>query len=148
MTVVQIREESDIVRARTTAKESARELGFGLVDQTRISTAVSELARNIFLYAGEGEVHIEELNNHHGIRVSFIDHGPGIEDVDLAMKDGWSSVRAMGKGLPGAKRLSDRMEIHTETGEGTTVTIEKWLSPSSKLRIASSPKPRGGPSLT
>jgi serine/threonine-protein kinase RsbT len=121
MTVVQIREEQDIVRARTTAKKTAQGLGFGLVDQTRISTAVSELAR-------KGEVHIEELNNRHGIRVTFIDHGPGIEDVDLAMKDGWSSVKAMGKGLPGAKRLSDRMEIHTEPGEGTTVTIEKWLS--------------------
>jgi serine/threonine-protein kinase RsbT len=128
MRLVQIREESDIVRARAAAKDSACALGFGIVDQTRISTAVSELARNIFLYAGEGEVHIEELNNHHGIRVTFIDHGPGIEDVDLAMKDGWSSVKAMGKGLPGAKRLSDRMEIHTEPGEGTTITLEKWLS--------------------
>lgn len=128
MTVVQIREEQDIVHARAAAKEVARKLGFGLVDQTRISTAVSELARNIYLYAGEGEVHIEELNNHHGIRVSFIDHGPGIEDIDLAMKDGWSSVKAMGKGLPGAKRLTDHMEINTQPGHGTTVTIEKWLA--------------------
>lgn len=128
MIVIQIKEETDIVRARAAAKDKARELGFGLVDQTRISTAVSELARNVFAYAGEGEVHIEELTNpHHGIRITFIDEGPGIPNVELAMKDGWSSINSMGKGLPGAKRLTDYMEIKTEPGKGTTVIIEKWL---------------------
>jgi len=128
MRLVQIREEQDIVRARTTAKEAACELGFGLVDQTRISTAVSELARNIFLYAGEGDARIEELENPHaGLRITFTDKGPGIEDVELAMKDGWSSSKSMGKGLPGAKRLCDRMEIYSKPAQGTTVIIEKWL---------------------
>jgi len=129
MIVVQIKEEADIVRARTTAKEMARELGFGLVDQTRISTAVSELARNIYVYAGEGEVHIEELSSpRQAIRITFIDQGPGISDIELAMKDGWSSQGSMGKGLPGAKRLSDFIEVKTEPGKGTTVIIEKWLN--------------------
>ncbi|TET23303.1 MAG: anti-sigma regulatory factor [Candidatus Stahlbacteria bacterium] len=129
MIVVPIKEESDIVHARAAAKDVARKLGFGLVDQTRISTAVSELARNIYLYAGEGEVHIEEHpDSHRGIRVTFIDNGPGIDDVELALKDGWSSTKAMGKGLPGAKRLTDHMEINTQPGHGTTVTIEKWLA--------------------
>jgi serine/threonine-protein kinase RsbT len=129
MTVIPIKEESDIVRARTEAKETAKKLGFGLVDQTRISTAVSELARNVYVYAGSGEVKIEELANPiHGIRITFTDNGPGIEDIDLAMQDGWSSIRSMGKGLPGAKRLMDLMEINSQPGKGTTVIVEKWLS--------------------
>lgn len=129
MIVIPIKEEVDIVRVRTVVRSMAREIGFGLVDQTRISTAVSELARNAFLYAGEGEAHIEELTNpHKGIRITFIDHGPGIEDIELAMKDGWSSSGNMGKGLPGSKRLSDYMEISSKPAQGTTVIIEKWLS--------------------
>ena len=129
MKIIPIKEESDVVRARVAAKEKARELGFGFVDQTRISTAVSELARNIFVYAGKGEVHIEELKNPHiGIRISFIDQGPGIADVDMAMKDGWSSTNSMGKGLPGAKRLMSHMQIKSSPGDGTTVIIEKWLT--------------------
>lgn len=130
MTVISIKEEADIVRARTTAKIKAEEMGFGLVDQTRISTAVSELARNIYAYAGEGEVRIEvDCNPHQGLRISFIDQGPGIEDIELAMTDGFSTQGSMGKGLPGAKRLSDRMEVHSQPGKGTTVIIEKWLNP-------------------
>jgi len=129
MVVVEIIEESDIVRARVAAKDRARELGFGLVDQTRISTAVSELARNIFTYAGKGVVHIEELNNSRkGIKISFIDEGPGITDIELALTDGWSSVKSMGKGLPGAKRLMNHLEINTTPGKGTTVVIERWLN--------------------
>lgn len=128
MTVLQIKEEVDIVRVRTIARSMAREIGFGLVDQTRISTACSELARNVYMYADEGDVRIEELANpHKGIRITFIDHGPGIHDVELALQDGWSSSRSMGKGLPGAKRLSDHMEIHSRPGEGTTVIFERWL---------------------
>jgi serine/threonine-protein kinase RsbT len=128
MIVLQIKEEVDIVGVRTTARSIAREIGFGLVDQTRISTACSELARNVFLYAGEGEARIEELENpHSGLRISFTDKGPGIEDIELAMKDGWSTSNCMVKGLPGAKRLCDHMEIHSTSGQGTTVIIEKWL---------------------
>ncbi len=128
MIVLQIKEEVDIVGVRTTARSIAREIGFGLVDQTRISTACSELARNVFLYANEGEARIEELKNpHSGLRITFTDKGPGIEDIELAMKDGWSSSKSMGKGLPGAKRLCDRMEIHSKPAQGTTVIIEKWL---------------------
>lgn len=128
MTTLQIKEEADIVRVRSTARSIARGIGFGLVDQTRISTAVSELARNIYVYAKEGEVLIEELSNpRHGIRITFTDKGPGIEDIELAEKDGWSSSGSMGKGLPGAKRLMDSMEIHSKPGEGTTIIVAKWL---------------------
>lgn len=126
--VVEIVTESDIVRARSTAKSMAAELGFGLVDQTRISTAVSELARNIFTYAGKGEVRIEEdCSPRRGIKITFTDVGPGIEDVELALSDGYSTAGSMGKGLPGAKRLMDRLEIKSETGNGTIVVAEKWL---------------------
>ncbi|MBN2378564.1 anti-sigma regulatory factor [candidate division WOR-3 bacterium] len=128
MSKVQIKEESDIVKARSVAKEMARDLGFGLVDQTRISTAVSELARNIFAYAGEGEVYIEtDWDHRKGIRITFTDQGPGIEDIDLALQDGFSTAGSMGKGLPGAKRLMDRLNIQTKPGEGTRIIIEKWL---------------------
>jgi serine/threonine-protein kinase RsbT len=128
MTILRIKEEVDIVRVRSTARSIARGIGFGLVDQTRIGTAVSELARNVYFYAGEGEVHIDELSNvHRGIRIVFIDHGPGIENIELAMTDGWSTSNSMGKGLPGAKRLTDHMEIESTPGKGTTVVIEKWL---------------------
>jgi len=128
MTLVEIREESDIVQARAAAKEVAAVIGFGLVDQTRISTSVSELSRNIFMYAGSGEVRIEEINApQRGIRITFVDKGPGIQDIDLALMDGWSTSNSMGKGLPGAKRLMDRFDVHSEKGEGTTVIIEKWL---------------------
>jgi serine/threonine-protein kinase RsbT len=128
MTVLQIKEEADIVRVRSTIRSIASGIGFGLVDQTRISTAVSELARNVYIYAGEGEVHVEELANPNlGIRITFIDKGPGIEDIDLAMRDGWSSSGSLGKGLPGANRLMDYMDIQSKPGQGTTIIIEKWL---------------------
>lgn len=128
MISIPINQEFDIVKARTTAKQQADELGFGLVDQTRISTAVSELARNIFLYAGSGEVLIQDVANPHpGIRITFIDQGPGIKDIELALKDGFSTSKSMGKGLPGAKRLCDLLEIHSEPDKGTTVIVEKWL---------------------
>ncbi|MBD3285901.1 ATP-binding protein [candidate division WOR-3 bacterium] len=128
MKQIEIREEADILKIRSEAKEMAQEIGFGLVDQTRIATAVSELARNVFTYAGEGEVRIEsDCRPRKGIKITFIDRGPGIEDVELALTDGYSTTRSMGKGLPGAKRLMDRMEIHTHSGKGTKVTVEKWL---------------------
>jgi len=128
MTVIEIKEEADIVKARTTARQKARDMGFGLVDQTRISTGTSELARNIYVYAGKGEVHIEEtLEPHHGIRITFIDQGPGIENVELALQDGWSSSSSLGKGLAGSKRLANRLDINSAPGQGTTVIYERWL---------------------
>lgn len=128
MTVIEIKAESDIVEARTAARVKAGEMGFGLVDQTRISTAVSELARNMFTYAGGGEVRItSDCSPHHGLKISFVDPGPGIDDVDLALTDGYSTGDSMGKGLPGAKRLSDSLQIISAPGKGTTVIIEKWL---------------------
>ncbi len=129
MTVILIKDETDIVKARAAARDIALKMTFGIVDQTRISTAVSELARNIYTYAGEGEVRIEELTNPHvGIRITFTDKGPGIADLELALKDGWSTSGSMGKGLPGAKRLCDFMDIKTTPGKGTTIVIEKWLA--------------------
>lgn len=128
MTVVQISREADIVNARNAAKYKAREIGFGFVDQTRISTAVSELARNVYMYAGGGETYIEEISNPHpGIRITLVDKGPGIEDVEQALSDGWSSSGNLGKGLPGAQRLADRLEIDSTPGQGTSVVYERWL---------------------
>lgn len=130
MMVFEINNESDIVRIRSTAKLKAAEMGFGLVDQTRISTAVSELARNVFVHAGKGHAQIEEdCYPNRGLRITFTDEGPGIEDIALAMTDGFSTAGSMGKGLPGAKRLTDKMEIISKKGKGTTVVVEKWLVP-------------------
>jgi len=126
--ILEICNESDIVRIRTTAKIKAAEMGFGLVDQTRICTAVSELSRNVLVHAGRGQVRIEEdCHPNSGLRITFTDEGPGIEDIELAMKDGFSTAGSMGKGLPGSKRLTDKMDIFSEKGKGTTVIVEKWL---------------------
>jgi serine/threonine-protein kinase RsbT len=124
-----IEDESDIVVVRQNAREVARNLNFGLVDQTRIITAASELARNIFLYASKGKVIIEEVfeGNKHGISLTFKDEGPGIEDVDLALENGYSKSKSLGLGLPGSKRLMDDFYITSTVGKGTTVIIKKWL---------------------
>lgn len=121
--------EYDIVLARKGIREAAVECGFGLTDVTRIVTAASELSRNVFLYAGEGVVTWHVLHGAHvGLELRFIDHGPGIEDLDKAMQPGFTSGRGMGMGLPGAKRLMDEMVIETEAGLGTTIIVRKWLS--------------------
>ncbi len=119
--------EGDIVRARQRAREIAKGLGFGLVDQSRIATAVSELTRNVVRYAtgGKGDVSIKSLSGS-GIEIVVSDHGPGIADVEQALRDGFSSGAGMGMGLPGAKRLMDEMHVDSELGSGTTVTIRKW----------------------
>jgi serine/threonine-protein kinase RsbT len=124
--------EADIVAARQRAREVARALGFGSVDQSRITTAVSELARNVVRYAtaGRGEVHIRELGTPiRGIGMEIVvrDEGPGIEDVEAAMREGFTSGHGLGMGLSGTKRLMDEMEIDSVPGRGTTVTIRKWL---------------------
>lgn len=125
-----IRSDLDIVIARTLARDTAKSIGFGAIDQARIATAVSELARNIFLYAGTGNVTVREIEKlgRKGIEIVCEDQGPGIPDVNLAMQDGYTTSRGMGMGLPGAKRLMDEFIINTEVGVGTTIVCRKWRS--------------------
>ena len=126
---IPITSEGDIVTARKSVRDATTRLGFGVTDVTRIVTTTSELARNVFLYAGAGALHwrrVEEAGKA-GIELTFEDSGPGIPNVEQAMEAGWSSGRSLGMGLPGAKRLMDEMEIHSEVGKGTTVTVRKWL---------------------
>lgn len=126
--VTTIQSDLDIVTARTHARDIAKGLGFGPIDQARIATAVSELARNIFLYAGSGQVRIQvvERSGRKGIEFVFQDEGPGIESIDLVMQDGYSTSRGMGMGLPGAKRLMDDFDVQSQIGSGTTITCRKW----------------------
>jgi len=126
-----IRGEDDIVRARQRAREVARTLGFGLVDQSRVATAVSELTRNVVRYAtdGRGEVTIRPLApspHRTGLEIVVADTGPGIADVQLVMQEGFTSGRGMGMGLPGTRRLMDELEIDSAPGRGTTVVVRKW----------------------
>ena len=125
---VPIKNESDIVMARRTVRDAAGALGFGVTDVTRVVTAVSELARNIFKYAGEGVMNWKYLSEEHrsGLEIEFIDGGPGITDVQLAMQEGYSTSKGLGLGLPGVKRLMDEMNIQSAAGQGTRVTIKKW----------------------
>ncbi len=122
-----IEKEPDIVTARVKAKAMAEELGFGLADQTRIATAVSELTRNALQYGGKGKATITPRNNPKGLEIVVMDHGPGIENVELAMRDGYSTTSGLGFGLGGAKRLMDEFKIETKLGKGTTITVKKWL---------------------
>lgn len=126
---VGINKSEDIILARQIAREMAKELGFGLADQTRITTAVSELSRNIYTYAGTGRVVVKALSESakKGIEIIAEDKGPGIPDIELAMQDGYSTNKSLGQGLPGTKRLMDEFGIKSEAGIGTTVTIRKWL---------------------
>lgn len=128
---VLIRREDDIVVSRQRAREVAKRLGFGAVDQSRIATAVSELARNVVRYAtdGQGEVTIRELPagvQRVGIEIIVADEGPGISDLEQAMRDGFTSGSGMGMGLPGTRRLMDEMEIDSGAGRSTVITIRKW----------------------
>jgi serine/threonine-protein kinase RsbT len=129
-TLLPIRGEDDIVASRQRAREIARQLGFGAVDQSRIATAVSELTRNVVRYAtdGRGAVAIREAdgNGRTGIEIVVSDDGPGIPDVDQALRDGFTSGNGMGMGLPGTRRLMDEMTVESAVGRGTTVTIRKW----------------------
>ena len=125
---IPIKTEGDIVVARRTIRDAATALGFGQTDVARIVTASSELARNVFRYAGEGTMRWKGLDQGERvtIEIQFIDHGPGIADIGLAMKEGYSTGGGMGMGLPGAKRLVDELEIQSAVGQGTTVTLRKW----------------------
>ena len=126
--VTTIRSDLDIVTARSMARDIAKAVGFGSIDQARISTAVSELARNIFLYAETGQVTAREIERggRKGIEIEFKDQGPGISNIDQVMQDGFSTSRGMGMGLPGAKRLMDEFEIDSKVGIGTTIVCRKW----------------------
>jgi serine/threonine-protein kinase RsbT len=125
---VSIQTESDIVIARRAVREAAVERGFNATEVTRIVTASSEMARNIFKYAKGGEMRWRgvEKNGCPGIELQFIDHGPGIENLELAMEEGYSTGDGLGMGLPGAKRLVDELQIQSVVGKGTTVILRKW----------------------
>lgn len=125
---VKIRLESDIVAVRKTVRSITTQIGFGITDVTRVVTAASELARNIVLYAGSGVMqwHVLTSNDGIGIELSFVDHGPGISSVQLAMQEGYTTSGGLGMGLPGSKRLMDELEIKSRLGEGTTVMVRKW----------------------
>jgi serine/threonine-protein kinase RsbT len=122
-----IRSDQDIVIVRQTVRAWAIEQTFGLVDQTKIVTAASELARNALTHGGGGSVRLEALNNgiRKGLRLTFQDRGPGIADIELAM-DGYTTGSGLGLGLSGAKRLSNEFEIRSKPGEGTVVAITRW----------------------
>ncbi|WP_243292535.1 anti-sigma regulatory factor [Bacillus sp. FJAT-47783] len=126
---VKIVTEWDIVAARQLGRNVAKELGFGSVDQARITTAISELARNIYLYAEEGQICIEKIKNlgKSGMKITAKDKGPGITDIRKVMEDGFSTSGGLGAGLPGVKRLMDEFDIISQIGESTEVTVIKWL---------------------
>lgn len=126
---VEILTEWDIVAARQLGRNVAKELGFGTVDQARITTAISELARNIYLYAGKGRIEIQQLteNGVKGILIIAADSGPGIPDIRKVMEDGFTTSGGLGAGLPGVKRLMDDFKIETIIGEGTDIRATKWL---------------------
>ncbi len=125
---VPVRSERDIVLARQLVRKVALQQKFSLVDQTKIVTAASELARNALIYGGGGVMRWELLTNgeRHGLRLVFADEGPGIPNLELAMTDGWTSGNGMGMGLSGAKRLVNEFDIDTRVGGGTRVSIARW----------------------
>lgn len=127
---IKVYKEPEVVFLRNRVKEYAIKIKMGLVNQTKLITAVSELARNMLRYAGGGEVMVEVVTRgrDNGIRMRFIDKGPGIADIALAMKDGYSTAKSMGLGLPGARRLVSEFELVSEPGKGTTVSIIKWAN--------------------
>jgi len=127
-TRVAIEREADIVAARQAGRALAAANGFSSTDQTLIATAISEVARNIVVYAQKGEVVVSAVEDagRVGIQVVARDAGPGIDNVDLAMRDGFSTKNSLGLGLPGARRLMDDFELASEPGLGTTITMKKW----------------------
>jgi serine/threonine-protein kinase RsbT len=126
--VMQIKTSEDIVRVRQEVRARAIEAGLGLVDQTKIVTAASELARNTLDYGRGGEARLSVLQDHgrRGLRIVFEDHGPGIPDIELALKDGYTTGKGMGLGLGGARRLCNEFQIESEGGRGTRITIARW----------------------
>ncbi|MBE9158004.1 anti-sigma regulatory factor [Nodosilinea sp. LEGE 06152] len=125
---MKIQSSADVVLVRQAVRQFAIEVGFGLVDQTKIVTAASELARNTLDYGGGGTVKLETLQEggRRGLKLTFDDQGPGIPDVDMALKDGFTTGGGLGMGLGGAKRLANEFEIESVVGEGTRVIVVRW----------------------
>ncbi|HEX6316526.1 MAG TPA: anti-sigma regulatory factor [Gemmatimonadaceae bacterium] len=123
-----LQSDHDIAASRQLVRKMAQELGFSLVDQTKLVTATSELARNTVKYGGGGEMHVEPIRrgDNTGLRITFTDQGPGIADIELAMREGWTSGSGLGLGLSGSKRLVNDFDIQSRPGEGTRVTIARW----------------------
>ena len=123
-----LRAEGDVVLVRQAVRRWAAELGFSLVDQTKVVTATSELARNVLVHGGGGEARLEMLDEgrRKGLRLTFEDRGPGIPDIELALRDGYTTGGGLGLGLSGSRRLVNEFEIVSRVGEGTRVTITKW----------------------
>lgn len=129
-TCIPIASDLDIIRARQTGRTEASKLGFSSTDLTLIATAISELARNIVMYAKKGEIIVRLVRSpeRQGIIVIARDKGPGIPDVRQTLQDGYSTSRSLGLGLPGVRRLMDEFEIESEVGQGTVVTVKKWTA--------------------
>jgi serine/threonine-protein kinase RsbT len=125
---LEIRSSDDVVRVRQQTRILAMEVGLSLVDQTKIITAASELARNTLEYGGGGELRLECVENggRRGLRLTFVDNGPGIADIEQALKDGYTSGSGLGLGLGGARRLSNEFALDSKVGVGTKVTITRW----------------------
>jgi serine/threonine-protein kinase RsbT len=123
-----LRSDHEIVLARQLVRRLTQELGFSLVDQTKMVTAASELARNALVYGGGGSMRWELLDNggRRGLKLTFSDEGPGIADLEIAMTDGWTSGKGLGMGLSGARRLVNQFEIDSRPGAGTRVSITRW----------------------
>ena len=127
---IALESEHDIIIARSEVRALAAKLGFRLIDQTRLVTVTSELARNVVKYARRGRMiaqPLDEAQARAGLRLVFEDSGPGIPDINAAMRDGFSTGRGLGKGLPGSRRLVDVFEIESTVGVGTRVTVVRWL---------------------
>ncbi len=123
--------EHDIAVARNEVRQLASALGFRLIDQTRLATVTSELARNVVKYGGSGRLIAQSTqltDGRDGLRLIFEDRGPGIADIAAAMRDGFSTGRGLGQGLPGSKRLVDEFQIESDVGRGTRVTVVRWIS--------------------
>ena len=120
--------EADIIRLRQAVRQTAREMKFGLVDQTRIITAASELARNTLEHGGGGSASLDRLQDgtRGGLRITFSDKGPGIPDIDLALTDGFSTRDGLGLGLGGSRRLVNDFKVTSQPGQGTTVCVTRW----------------------
>lgn len=124
---IPVQSEPDVVAVRRRVRDASARLGFSLVDQTKVVTAASELARNTIIYGGGGTMQLDLLNGpRNGLRLIFEDNGPGIPDVELALRDGFTTGGGLGLGLGGAKRLVSDFEISSRLGEGTRVSITRW----------------------
>jgi serine/threonine-protein kinase RsbT len=125
---IEVASDQDVVRVRQLVRTVAVAVNLSLVDQTKVVTAASELARNTLVYGGGGTVEVSRIENgrRSGIRIVFADRGPGIPDLDLALTDGYTTGGGLGLGLSGARRLVDEFDIDTRVGEGTSITVTKW----------------------